>query len=88
MNCLDAEGNVALHSAVHAGDIKAVQICLEFGSNISSQQHDRSTPLHLACAQGAIDIVKLMLNDGSQDKMTLLTIQDAQEMTAAHCAAM
>ena len=35
-----------------------------------------------------MDIAKLMLNNGSQDKMTLLTIPDAQQMTPIHCAAM
>ena len=85
LSCYDSEGNVPLHSAVHAGDIKAVEICLEYGSNISSQQHDLSTPLHLACSQGAIEIVKLMLNNSLQDKLSLLTIPDAQQMTPIHC---
>lgn len=43
-----------LHSAVHGGDIRAVELCLKFGAKISRQQHDLSTPVHLACAQGAI----------------------------------
>lgn len=47
----DNEGNVPLHSAVHGGDIKAVELCLRSGAKISTQQHDFSTPVHLACAQ-------------------------------------
>lgn len=47
----DSEGNVPLHSAVHGGDIKAVELCLRSGAKISTQQHDFSTPVHLACAQ-------------------------------------
>lgn len=47
----DNEGNVPLHSAVHGGDIKAVELCLRSGAKISTQQHDLSTPVHLACAQ-------------------------------------
>jgi ankyrin repeat protein len=47
----DNEGNVPLHSAVHGGDIKAVELCLKSGAKISTQQHDLSTPVHLACAQ-------------------------------------
>lgn len=47
----DSEGNVPLHSAVHGGDIKAVELCLKSGAKISTQQHDFSTPVHLACAQ-------------------------------------
>lgn len=40
-----------LHSAVHGGDIKAVELCINSGAKISTQQHDLSTPVHLACAQ-------------------------------------
>ncbi|KAK9692811.1 Ankyrin repeats (3 copies) [Popillia japonica] len=52
----DSEGNVPLHSAVHGGDIKAVELCLKSGAKISTQQIDLSTPVHLACSQGATDI--------------------------------
>lgn len=44
-------GNVPLHSAVHGGDIRAVELCINSGAKISTQQHDLSTPVHLACAQ-------------------------------------
>lgn len=47
----DSEGNVPLHSAVHGGDIKAVELCMKSGAKISTQQHDLSTPVHLAAAQ-------------------------------------
>lgn len=40
-----------LHSAVHGGDIRAVELCINSGAKISTQQHDLSTPVHLACAQ-------------------------------------
>lgn len=53
----DSEGNVPLHSAVHGGDIKAVELCLKSGAKISTQQHDLSTPVHLACAQVRVFIV-------------------------------
>lgn len=44
----DSEGNLPLHSAVHGGDIKAVELCLKSGAKISTQQFDLSTPVHLA----------------------------------------
>lgn len=47
----DSEGNVPLHSAVHGGDKRAVELCLKSGAKISTQQHDLSTPIHLACSQ-------------------------------------
>ncbi|XP_022243336.1 transient receptor potential cation channel subfamily A member 1-like [Limulus polyphemus] len=84
----DTDGNVPLHSAVHSGDIKAVNLCLESGALISTQQHDLSTPVHLACAQGAIEIVKLMFNAQPEEKSVCLNTSDAQQMTPLHCAAM
>ncbi|XP_028033887.1 transient receptor potential cation channel subfamily A member 1 [Bombyx mandarina] len=84
----DNEGNVPLHSAVHGGDIKAVELCLRSGAKISTQQHDLSTPVHLACAQGALDIVKLMFTMQPKEKHACLTSCDVQKMTPIHCAAM
>ncbi|XP_046587542.1 transient receptor potential cation channel subfamily A member 1 [Neodiprion lecontei] len=84
----DAEGNAPLHSAVHGGDIKAVELCLKSGAKISTQQQDYSTPVHLACAQGAIDIVKLMFALQPSEKYACLTSCDVQKMTPLHCAAM
>ncbi|UYV81943.1 TRPA1 [Cordylochernes scorpioides] len=88
MMLYDADGNVPLHSAVHAGDIKAVQLCLESGALISTQQHDLSTPVHLACSQGALEIVKLMFEFQPEQKKLCLKIGDAQDMTPLHYAAM
>ncbi|KAJ1525322.1 hypothetical protein ONE63_010144 [Megalurothrips usitatus] len=88
MSLYDAEGNVPLHSAVHGGDIKAVELCLRSGARISTQQHDLSTPVHLACAQGAADIVRLMFSMQPGEKAQCLASCDAQKMTPLHCAAM
>ncbi|CRK86167.1 CLUMA_CG000050, isoform A [Clunio marinus] len=84
----DSEGNVPLHSAVHGGDIRAVELCLKSGAKISTQQHDLSTPVHLACAQGAIDIVKMMFKMQPVEKKISLLCTDIQKMTPLHCASM
>ncbi|CAH0716261.1 unnamed protein product, partial [Brenthis ino] len=84
----DNEGNVPLHSAVHGGDIRAVELCLRSGAKISTQQHDLSTPVHLACAQGALEIVSLMFTMQPGEKLACLTSCDVQRMTPLHCAAM
>ncbi|XP_061382460.1 transient receptor potential cation channel subfamily A member 1 isoform X1 [Danaus plexippus] len=88
MSLHDNEGNVPLHSAVHGGDIRAVELCLRSGAKISEQQYDFSTPVHLACAQGALEIVKLMFTMQPEEKMACLMSCDVQEMTPLHCAAM
>ncbi|XP_055299666.1 transient receptor potential cation channel subfamily A member 1 isoform X2 [Sitodiplosis mosellana] len=84
----DSEGNVPLHSAVHGGDIRAVELCINSGAKICTQQHDLSTPVHLACAQGALEIVKLCFRMQPQEKKICLSCTDAQKMTPLHCAAM
>lgn len=88
MNLLDAEGNVPLHSAVHAGDLPAVEICLQAGAQLCAQQHDQSTPLHLACAQGAIEVVRLMRQLAPDACAECFCLMDAQQMSPLHCAAM
>jgi len=65
-----------------------VELCLKSGAKISTQQHDLSTPVHLACAQGAIDIVKLMFSMQPGKKMQCLALCDVQKRTPLHCAAM
>lgn len=67
---------------------QAVELCIKAGAKISTQQHDNSTPVHLACAQGAIDIVRLMFTLQPHLKNTCLTSCDIQKMTPLHCAAM
>lgn len=88
MALLDAEGNVPLHSAVHAGDPKVVELCMAAGGQLCAQQHDQSTPLHLACAQGAIEIVRLMRSAQPNASAESLMLVDAQQMSPLHCAAM
>nr|XP_026500855.1 transient receptor potential cation channel subfamily A member 1 [Vanessa tameamea] len=84
----DNEGNVPLHSAVHGGDIRAVELCLRSGAKISTQQYDLSTPVHLACAQGALEIIELMFRIQPEEKDACLKSCDVQRMTPLHCAAM
>ncbi|XP_068249556.1 transient receptor potential cation channel subfamily A member 1 isoform X2 [Palaemon carinicauda] len=89
MICLpDLEGNEPLHLAVHGGEIKAIELCLKMGAIISKQQDDKSTPVHLACSQGSIDIVRLMFNLQPAEKSKVLETLDAQGMSPLHCAAM
>lgn len=61
---------------------------MKSGAKISTQQHDLSTPVHLACAQGAIDIVKLMFGLQPGEKALSFASCDVQKMTPLHCAAM
>ena len=42
--------------------LQAVELCLRFGAKISSQQNDLSTPVHLACVQGSLEITQMLLD--------------------------
>lgn len=38
LTLVDKEGNTALHAAVNSGDLKTVEVCLDYGSQIDIQQ--------------------------------------------------
>ncbi|XP_042879492.1 transient receptor potential cation channel subfamily A member 1-like [Penaeus japonicus] len=84
----DLDGNAPLHQAVQGRAIKVVEQFLKVGALISTQQLDLSTPVHLACSQGALDVVKLMFSLQPQEAARVLMATDAQGMTPLHCAAM
>ncbi|XP_070000625.1 transient receptor potential cation channel subfamily A member 1-like [Penaeus vannamei] len=88
MTIPDLDGNIPLHQAVQGRAIKVVEQFLKVGALISTQQLDLSTPVHLACSQGAIDVVKLMFSLQPQETPRVLMTTDAQGMTPLHCAAM
>ncbi|BFZ09603.1 hypothetical protein BsWGS_12641 [Bradybaena similaris] len=56
----DREKNMPIHCAVISGNIPTVKYFLKSGALITSQQAAGSTPLHLAAAQGLIDMAVIM----------------------------
>lgn len=46
-------------------------------------QNDRSTPLHLACTQGATEVVKLMLSSFDQVE-DIINLTDGAHQTPLH----
>ncbi|XP_071478085.1 transient receptor potential cation channel subfamily A member 1-like [Diadema antillarum] len=87
LTVVDKEGNSALHSAVNSGDFAAVKLCLQYGARIDKQQADKSTPVHLASSQGALDMVQLMFSSQDESRKSL-RIKDIQNQTPLHKAAM
>lgn len=89
----DKEGNSPLHTSVSSGDLKAVSICLEYGADIDFSQGICSTPLHFACSQGILPIVKLMYEThvkrkGREEAVKVLSTKDSTLMTPLHRAAL
>ncbi|XP_061425467.1 LOW QUALITY PROTEIN: transient receptor potential cation channel subfamily A member 1 [Lethenteron reissneri] len=87
LNYADKSRNSTLHIAVHAGHLGIIRICLQSGARIDAKQNDESTPVHLACAQGAMDMVQLMFSMQDPQRESL-KLRDAEEQTPLHKAAM
>ncbi|XP_033856922.3 transient receptor potential cation channel subfamily A member 1-like [Acipenser ruthenus] len=87
INYVDKSGSSPLHLAVHGGNIEVIQLCIANGAKIDLQQGDKSTALHFACTQGAIEAVKLMLStyNGGQDVVNII---DGAHQTLLHKATM
>ncbi|XP_035826421.1 transient receptor potential cation channel subfamily A member 1 [Aplysia californica] len=84
----DRENNLPLHAAVNGGDIKAVTVCLKAGASVKAQQDDGSTPLHFACAQGNMEMIKLMESMQRDNFIAAVFTTDAMKMTPLHRAAL
>nr|QHX41565.1 transient receptor potential cation channel subfamily A member 1-like [Octopus vulgaris] len=86
LSYVDKDNNVPLHSAVRSGSLEVVRVCLEAGSRIDLKQDDLYNPLHLASAQGNLDMVSLMSELQEESFMKALRQKDILEMTPLHRA--
>lgn len=85
----DADDNRPLHTAVQFCNSRAVKLCLENGSKIDEKNEiDHSTPIHVACAQGSLDILIMMLEKQPELKDNVIHMKDLNEMTPLHKASM
>ena len=87
MNAVDSSGQSPLYLAVRMNRIEMVQELIRRGANVTCPTCDLSTctetyPLHIACQQGHLAIVRLLLAHGA-DPM----YHDGQGFTAVHVAA-
>ena len=55
---------------------------------MDSKQEDKSTPVHFACAQGSVDMVKLMFEMQPERFDTAMKSVDILKMTPLHRAAL
>ncbi|XP_051785308.1 transient receptor potential cation channel subfamily A member 1b [Erpetoichthys calabaricus] len=85
LNFIDKSCSSPLHLAVHGGNIEVIKFCIDNGAKVDLQQNDKSTALHFACSQGAIDVVKLMLSSCKQED-NVINIIDGGHQTPLHKA--
>ncbi|VDH91361.1 transient receptor potential cation channel subfamily A member 1 [Mytilus galloprovincialis] len=84
----DKENNTALHSSVNSGYPEAVRVCLNAGAPVDAQQEDKSTPLHFACAQGGLEMIKIMYEIQESKFLSAMNTTDILKMTPLHRAAL
>lgn len=56
-------GGTLLHVAAHEGDLRTVDLLLEYGANPRATDRIRATPLHYAAKRGRIDIIKRLVEE-------------------------
>ena len=59
---LDEENSTPLHAAVDGGNSEVVRVLLKHGADPLALVEDMTPPLHLACSQGKLDMVKWMVD--------------------------
>ena len=71
VNNQDTENNyTALHLAAINKHTDMVQVLIDAGADIDTQNNDGRSPLHTACASGLLDIVKMLVRAGAGVRAT------------------
>ncbi|HBL98179.1 TPA: hypothetical protein DDZ86_00880 [Candidatus Dependentiae bacterium] len=64
VNAKDAQGRSLLHWVCKSGYLDAIKVCLDVKADVDSTDFDNYTPLHLACAQENLKVVKILVEKG------------------------
>lgn len=59
---LDEENNTPLHAAVDAGHASVVDVLLKNGASPLHSKYGHPPPIHMACSQGKLNMVRLMVD--------------------------
>ncbi len=81
---IDEENSTPLHAAIDGGHTKVVEVLLNHGANPVVQKDSQVPPFLLACSQGKLDMIEVMLKSNS---MEMITCRDVYGQTCLHhCA--
>ena len=81
----DNENSSPLHASVTKGDVKTVRVLLMHGANPKLVSGSQISPFLLACSQGRLEVVQVIL-DNSQFKRLVLSRDHNGESCLHHCA--
>ena len=71
VNHRDAHNHTALHRAALNANTYAVQVLIDAGADINTQNSEEGrSPLHSACASGALGVVKMLVRAGAGVRAT------------------
>lgn len=66
------------------GSERDVKQCLDYGADVNFKHYDRRTALHLACVEGHIEIVKILLDAGAdidaEDRWGITPLAEAESL--------
>lgn len=74
-------GMTALHLCVSKGDVRSVEILIEYGVDVDIVDSQKRTALHIACAMGSTAIVSILLRKEAKTEL-----MDWNGHTALHLA--
>ena len=69
LNLLDEENSTPLHVAIDSGHTKVVEVLLKHGADPLILKDDQVPPFLLACSQGKLDIIQIILK-GNKDAIS------------------
>lgn len=70
VNSIGIFGEAPIATAIHWGDIEAVQMLIDSGADISIKMDRGNTPLHDAINLGHFEIARLLLKNGAPRDIT------------------
>lgn len=89
LTLVDSDNNKPLHAAVQFDNIEGVKLCLMNGSRIDeTNEPEKVTAVHLACAQGSLELLELLFDSQPELKDAVIHMQDINLMTPLHKACM
>ena len=81
LSFLDEENSTPLHAATDGGHANVVEVLLKNGADSTTLKYDQPPPLHLACSQGKLEILKMMVEHNGKD---ILHFRDQYGQTPLH----